>query len=40
MTKHTEEQFLEAEKDWDLERLYNDLSSVKGKRLRKTFDAN
>jgi hypothetical protein len=35
MAKHTQEQFLEAEKDWDLERLYNDLSSAKGKHLTR-----
>ncbi|EDN68591.1 hypothetical protein BGP_1093 [Beggiatoa sp. PS] len=35
MAKHTQEQFLEAEKDWDLERLYNDLSSAKGRHLTR-----
>ena len=29
----TEEQFAQAAKDWDLETLYADLASVKGKRL-------
>jgi len=35
MAKHTEEKFLEAEKEWDLERLYNDLSSAKGRHLTR-----
>jgi hypothetical protein len=32
---HTEDQFTQAENDWDLERLYNDLTSVKGKNLTR-----
>lgn len=35
MTAHTEEQFIQAENDWDLERLYNDLTAVKGKNLTR-----
>ncbi len=35
MTAHTDEQFTQAEKDWDLERLYNDLTAVKGKNLTR-----
>ena len=35
MTAHTEEQFTQAENDWDLKRLYNDLTSVKGKNLTR-----
>jgi hypothetical protein len=33
VTAHTDEQFTQAENDWDLERLYNDLTAVKGKEL-------
>jgi len=33
VTAHTNDQFTQAEKDWDLERLYKDLTSVKGKEL-------
>ena len=35
MTAPTEEQFTQAENDWDLERLYNDLTAVKGKNLSR-----
>ncbi|MDM8561355.1 hypothetical protein [Candidatus Parabeggiatoa sp. HSG14] len=35
MTAHTDEQFTQAEKEWDLERLYNDLTTVKGKKLTR-----
>jgi hypothetical protein len=35
VTAHTEEQFIQAENDWDLERLYNDLTAVKGKNLTR-----
>jgi len=33
MMMYTEEQFAEAETDWDLERLYTDLAAAKGKQL-------
>ncbi len=33
MTAHTDDQFTQAENDWDLERLYKDLTAVKGKEL-------
>ncbi len=36
MTAYTEEQFSQAKNDWDLERLYNDLTSIKGKNLTRT----
>ena len=35
MTVRTEEQFTQAENNWDLERLYNDLTAVKGKNLTR-----
>jgi hypothetical protein len=35
VTAQTEEQFIQAENDWDLERLYNDLTAVKGKNLTR-----
>jgi len=35
VTAPTEEQFTQAENDWDLERLYNDLTAVKGKNLSR-----
>ncbi len=35
MTAHTDDQFTQAENDWDLERLYNDLTAVKGKNLTR-----
>jgi len=35
VTAHTNEQFTQAENDWDLERLYNDLTAVKGKNLSR-----
>jgi hypothetical protein len=35
VTIYTEEEFTQAENDWDLERLYNDLTSVKGKNLTR-----
>jgi hypothetical protein len=33
VTAHNDDQFTQAEKEWDLERLYNDLTAVKGKEL-------
>ncbi len=33
MMKHIKEQFAQAEKNWDLENLYTDLASAKGKNL-------
>jgi hypothetical protein len=35
VTAQTEEQFIQAENDWDLERLYNALTAVKGKNLTR-----
>jgi len=35
VTAHTDEQFTQAENNWDLERLYNDLTVVKGKNITR-----
>jgi len=35
VTAHTDEQFIQAENNWDLERLYNDLTVVKGKNITR-----
>ncbi len=35
MAKPLEEQFLQAKEQWDLERLYTDLATVKGKNLSR-----